>query len=79
MWTSGFYIYEHLHTHRREKFQNVIKRKLTNCFEQLLHIHGIEDDVDSACGVRIYKTFLNLIADLMNALQYKEMMNLTVC
>ena len=79
MWTSGFYIYEHLHTHRREKFQNVIKRKLTNCFEQLLHIHGIEDDVDSACGVRIYNTFLNLIADLMNALQYKEMMNLTVC
>ena len=77
MWTSGFYIYEHLHTHRREKFQNV-KRKLANCFEQLLHIHGIEDDVDSACGVCIYKTFLNLIADLMNALQYKEMMNLTV-
>ena len=69
LWISGFYVYEHLHTHGRVKFQNVIKRKLANCFGQLLHIHGIQDDVDSACGVCICKTFLNFIADLMNTLQ----------
>ena len=71
MWTSGFYKYENLYTYRRKKFQNILERKLANCFGQLLHIHGIEDDVDSAYGVFIYQPFLNFTANLMNTLQYK--------
>ena len=41
--------------------------------------HGIEHDIDSAYGVCIHWTFLNFTVDLMNTLQYKQMMNLTAC
>ena len=36
MWTSVFYRYEHIYTHRRQEFQNVIEIKLCNCFGQSL-------------------------------------------
>ena len=41
--------------------------------------HGIEHDIDSAYGVCIHWTFPNFTVDLMNTLQYKQMMNLTAC
>ena len=56
---SGFHRYEHL-IPIRQKFQNILERKLCNCFGQLLYIYlkkfndGIEHDVDSAYGVCIH-------------------------
>ena len=39
----------------------------------------IEHDIDSAYGICIYYTFLNFPADLMNTLEFKHIINLTVC
>ena len=39
IWTSGFYRCEHLCTYRRQEFQNILERKLCNCFGQLLHVY----------------------------------------
>ena len=39
--------------------------------------HGTEHDIDST--ERAHYTFLKCTADLMNTLQFKQMMNLTVC
>ena len=36
MWTSGFYSYECMCTDRKQEFQNILERKLYNCFGQLL-------------------------------------------
>ena len=40
--------------------------------------HGIENDIDSAYGAYIHYTFLNFLGGLMNTLQFKQMINLTV-
>ena len=40
MWTSDFYLCQHVYTYRsRREFQNIFERKLCNCFEQLLFIY----------------------------------------
>ena len=39
----------------------------------------IEHDIDSAYGICIYYTFLNFPGDLMNTLEFKHIINLTVC
>ena len=41
----------------------------------------IEHDIDSAYGECLYirHSFMNLTADFINTLQFKQMMNLTVC
>ena len=41
--------------------------------------HGIEHDIDSAYGVCKHLTFLNFTAGLINTLQFKQIMNLTIC
>ena len=41
--------------------------------------HRIEHVVDSIYGVFIHYTFLNFTEDLMNTLQFRQMMNLTIC
>ena len=86
-WISGFYSYELAYTYRRQEFQNILQRKLCSCMRQLLlnYIiirnveHGIEHDIDSAINlVCIHQTFMKITADLMNTLQFKQMMNVTV-
>ena len=39
----------------------------------------IEHDIDSAYGICICYTFLNFPGDLMNTLEFKHIINLTVC
>ena len=81
--------YEPVYTYKRKKFLNIFETKLCDCFGQLLFVslknvelgveHGIEHDIDSAYGVCIHWTFLNFTVDLMNTLQFKQMMNLKAC
>ena len=73
-------------TYRRKEFQNIIEKKLCNCFgscylftEKMLNMELSMNDIGSAYGVCIHYTFLNFIADLMNTLQFNQMMNLTIC
>ena len=85
MFTFSFFKYEHIYNYRRKEFQNILERKLCNCLGLLLLVyykyveHGIEDDNDNAYRVYIHQAFLNFTADLINSLQLKQMMNLTVC
>ena len=32
-------LYKRLYTYRKQKFQNILERKLSSCFGQLLHIY----------------------------------------
>ena len=56
---NGFYRYKHIYIYRRQKFQNILERKLCNCFGQLLRKefskknvgNGIENDVENKYGV----------------------------
>ena len=52
--------------------------KIVTCLLKSVE-HEIEHDIDSAYGVCMHYTFLNFIADLINTLQFKQMMSLTVC
>ena len=60
MWIRGFYNININTLYLRQKFQNMLERKLCNCFEQLSQIysknvkHGIEHYVDSVYGVWIH-------------------------
>ena len=36
MWTNSFYRYEHVYTHRMQEFKNILEKKLSNYFGQLL-------------------------------------------
>ena len=67
MWNGGFYKYKHLYTVERYIFT---KKDIE---------HGFEHDVDSSYGVCIYQTLMNFTADSVNTLQFKQMMNLTMC
>ena len=55
-----FYRYKLLYTYRRKEFQNILERKLWNCFKQLLLIYyknaelGIKHVIDSAHRVCIH-------------------------
>ena len=69
IWTSGFYRHEQLYTYGRQEFQNILERKVCNCFGQLVHVykenveHGVEHNVDSAYGVpKIYSSFNEYLA-----------------
>ena len=65
-----------------QKSQTILERKLCHCFGQLLFIYwknvgdGIEYDIDSAYGVFAY---IRHSWNLVHTLQFKRMMNLTVC
>ena len=54
--TCDFFRYRHVYTYRRKEFQNILERKLRNCFGHLLLIYyknvedGFEHDIDSAYG-----------------------------
>ena len=58
-------------------FQNIVERKLCNCFGQLLHVypkimeHGVEHDVDSAFN---WNSWLAVV--WINTVEFKQMMNL---
>ena len=52
--------------------------KIVTCLLKSVE-HEIEHDIDSAYGVCMHYAFLNSIADLINTLQFKQMMSLTVC
>ena len=60
MWIRGFYNINMNTLYLRQKFQNMLERKLCNCFEQLSQIHsknvkhGIEHYVDSVYRVCIH-------------------------
>ena len=92
MWTekhtcsSGFCIYEHIYTYRRQEFQN-IEIKLCNWFRQLLLIYWTVKKCwtwnwtyfDSTHGVFITLGIpVDFAVDSMNTLKFKKMMNLTV-
>ena len=67
MCTCEIYRYEYAYTSRRKEFQNILERKLCNCFEQMLLIqeknveHGIKYDIDSSLHTldisELYKRF----------------------
>ena len=52
MTTCDFYRYDHIYTYRRKESQNILERKLCNCFGQLLLVyskkdeHGIEHNIE---------------------------------
>ena len=66
MWTHGFYKYEHLYTVVSYAFT---KTMLNMDLHMMLTVL-----MDFA-----YMTFRNFKADSVNTMQFKQMMNLTVC
>ena len=66
MWTRGFYKYEHLYTVVSYTFTKIMLNMDLHMMLTVL--------MDFA-----YMTFMNFKADSVNTLQFKQMMNLTVC
>ena len=67
MWTRGFYKYEHLYT---AVSYTSTKTMMNMDLHMMLTVL-----MDFAYNM----TFMNFKADSMNTLQFKQMMNLTVC
>ena len=78
MWTTGFYRFEHVYIQKRHESQNIIKKKYVIALDSyyLLIKKSLNMELNVMLIVLMEFAFLK---HSMNALHFKQIMNLTVC